>query len=118
MRLEAKKCLYDPEQAAELLAQFTAGKMFSDCHRDPMLRLAVERELAIIGEALSQLANLDADLAARISEHRSIIAFRNILIHNYADVDDRIVWDIVRTDLPRLREQAAELLRKAEERPE
>jgi uncharacterized protein with HEPN domain len=116
MRLEAKKCLYDVQQAAELLAQFTAGKAFSDYQHEPMLRLAVERGLAIIGEALSQLAKLDADLAARISEHRSIIALRNILIHNYADVDDRIVWDIVRTDLPRLRQQAAELLREAEER--
>ena len=55
----------------------------------------IERGLAIIGEALSQLAKLDAARAARISEHRSIIALRNILIHAYAEVDDRIVWDIV-----------------------
>ena len=36
---------------------------------------------------------MDADLAARESEHRRIIAFRNILIHGYAYVDHRLVWD-------------------------
>ena len=118
MRLEAKKYLYDIGQTAELLAQFTAGKGFADYQREPMLRFAVERGLAIIGEALTQLAKLDSALAARISEHRSIIGFRNILIHAYAEVDDRIVWDLVETHLPLLRQQAAELLREAKERPE
>ena len=38
-----------------------------------MLRAAVERELEIIGEALSQLARLDAAAANRISDyHRSV----------------------------------------------
>ena len=92
---------------AELLTQFTAGKTFADYQHEPMLRLATERGLAIIGEALSRLAKLDPSLAARISEHRSIIALRNILVHAYAEVDDRIVWDIVTTELPLLRQQAA-----------
>jgi uncharacterized protein with HEPN domain len=117
MRLEAKKCLYDIQQAADLLAQFTASKTFSNYKREPMLRLAVERGLTIIGEALSKLAKFDPTLAARISEHRSIIAFRNILIHAYAEVDDRLVWDIVETELPTLRREAAELLREGEETP-
>ena len=30
MRLEAKKYLYDMQQAASLLEQFTAGKTFAD----------------------------------------------------------------------------------------
>jgi len=75
-----------------------------------MLRYAVERGLAIIGEALSQLAKLEPGLAASIGQHRSIIAFRNILIHAYADVDDRIVWDIIQTELPMLRTEATALL--------
>jgi uncharacterized protein with HEPN domain len=100
MRLEAKKYLYDMQQAAALLAQFTAGKQFADYDSDAMLRAAVEREFEIIGEALGQLAKLDEDLAAGISEHRAIVAFRNILIHGYAEVDDRLVWDVVETKLP------------------
>lgn len=45
-----------------------------------------------------------------ISEFRRIIAFRNILIHGYADVDDRLVWDIVETKVAPLREEVAALL--------
>ncbi len=100
MRLEAKKYLYDMKQAAALLAQFTAGRQFADYDSDAMLRAAVEREFEIIGEALGQLAKLDEELAAGISEHRAIVAFRNILIHGYAEVDDRLVWDVVETKLP------------------
>jgi uncharacterized protein with HEPN domain len=44
----------------------------------------------------------DAMLRAAISEHRAIVAFRNILIHGYAEVDDRLVWDVVETKLPTL----------------
>ena len=100
MRLEAKKYLFDMQQAAALLTQFTAGKGFADYVGDAMLRAAVEREFEIIGEALGQLAKLDQELAAGISEHRDIVAFRNILIHVYAEVDDRLVWDVVETKLP------------------
>ncbi len=110
MRLEAKKYLYDIQQAADLLAAFTAGKAFADYEADAMLRAAVERQFEIIGEALAQLARLDEGLAARIGEHRRIIAFRNILIHGYADVDDRLVWDIIETRLPALRREVTALL--------
>lgn len=111
MRLEAKKYLYDIQHAAALLAEFTDGKQLADYTRHAMLRAAVERQFEIIGEALAQLAKIDADLAARISEHRRIIAFRNILIHGYADVDDLLVWDVVESKLPLLRVEVEALLR-------
>jgi uncharacterized protein with HEPN domain len=114
MRLEAKKYLYDIQQAAELVAQFTTGKEFVDYQQEPMLRLAVERAFAIIGEALSQLAKLDTVLVAQISEYQRIIAFRNILIHSYAEVDDRIVWDVIDTKLSTLRRQTIHLLNASE----
>ena len=74
MRLEAKKYLYDMQQAAALLSEFTAGKDFAAYVSDAMLRAAVEREFEIIGEALGQLAKLDEELAAGISERRAIVA--------------------------------------------
>lgn len=110
MRLEAKKYLHDIRQAADLLVEFTAGKQFADYEHDAMLRAAVEREFEITGEALVQLARLDEGLAARISDYRRIIAFRNILIHGYAQVDARLVWDIVESKLPTLCREVATLL--------
>lgn len=57
-----------------------------------------------------RLAKLDQPLLERISEYRRIIAFRNILIHGYADVEDRLVWDVVETMLPVLRREVDSLL--------
>jgi uncharacterized protein with HEPN domain len=110
MRLEARKYLHDIQQAAILLEQFTAGKQLADYLREAMLRAAVEREFEIIGEALAQLTKLDPGLATRISQHRTIIDFRNILIHGYAEVDDRLVWDVLETKLPPLRREVDALL--------
>lgn len=77
-----------------------------------MLRLAVERAFSIIGEALAQLARVDAGVAARVSDFRSIIAFRNILVHAYAQVDDRIVWGVVESKLPVLIQEIDVLMRE------
>jgi len=110
MRLEAKKYLYDISEAVELIASFTEDKTLADYERDIMLRSAVERQFEIIGEALAHLARLDEALAERISEHRRIIAFRNILIHGYTQVDDLVVWDIVQSKLPTLHRQVSALL--------
>lgn len=110
MRLEAKKYLFDIRKAAGLLTEFLAGKTFADYKRDAMLRSAVERQMEIIGEAVSQLARQDRDLASRITNYRRIIAFRNSLIHGYADVDHALVWDVVESNLPLLRQEVETLL--------
>jgi uncharacterized protein with HEPN domain len=114
MRLESRKYLYDIREAAGLATQFTAGESFEEYQRNPMLRLAVERAFSIIGEALAQLARVDSTLAERISEYRNIIAFRNILTHAYAQIDDRIVWDIVESKLPVLSREVAALMGEAD----
>ncbi len=113
MKPEAQSYLYDIRRAVELLTDFTAGKAFRDYERDAMLRAAVERQFEVIGEATARLARVDRALAERISEFRRIVAFRNILIHGYADVDDRLVWDVVESKLPLLRRDVDALLREA-----
>lgn len=110
MQLEAKKYLFDIQQAAARIAEFTSGKNFDDFFSDAMLRSAVERQFEIIGEAMARLAKLDEKVVARVSEHRRIIAFRNILVHGYTEVDGRLVWDIVQTKLPTLRGEIEALL--------
>jgi uncharacterized protein with HEPN domain len=110
MQLESKKYLYDIAKAAKLALQFIRGKGFSDYQSDSMLRSAVERQLQIVGEALAQLFRSDPATAIRISEHTKIIAFRNILVHGYANVDDRVVWSVLDTKLPGLVREVEVLL--------
>ena len=110
MKLEARKYLYDIQRAAGLLREFTDGKTLADYEGDAMLRSAVERQFEIIGEAMAQLVRTDEPLADRISQYQRIIAFRNVLIHGYADVDDRLVWDVINNNLPTLIREVDALL--------
>ena len=110
MRLEARKYLYDIQRAAALLNEFTDGKTFADYKRDAMLRAAVERQFEIIGEAMAQWVKVDKTVATRISNYQRIIAFRNVLIHDYAGVDAKLVWGVLEADLPILIEEIDALL--------
>ena len=82
------------------MRRFTDGKGLAEYEEDVLLRSAVERQFEIIGEAMNKLAGVDEETARRIGNFQRIIAFRNILIHGYADVDDMLVWSIVDTYLP------------------
>jgi len=59
---------------------------------------------------LSRLSKIDPDTVGAISGHRRIIAFRNILIHGYAEIDYRLVWGILEGKLPDLHRQVEMLL--------
>lgn len=110
MRIESKKYLYDISRAAELALGFVAEKSYAEYSIDPMLRSAVERQLEIVGEALAQLARIDLATASQIGEYQRIIAFRNILIHGYAEIDHRIVWNVLELKLPVVFRRASDLL--------
>lgn len=112
MRPEAKKYLFDMLQAEDWIAGFVYGKTFEDYTADVMLRLAVERCFSILGEAMSQLARIDSATAGQITEYQRIIAFRNILIHSYAQTDDRLVWSLIESKLPDLRKDVQSLLQE------
>jgi uncharacterized protein with HEPN domain len=107
---EAKKLLFDVQQAAAAIAEFTAGKTLDDYRADRMLRSAVERQFEIIGEALAQLTKADVITAAGITDRQRIIGFRNVLIHGYSGIRDDAVWEIVSNNLPTLRSEIDALL--------
>jgi uncharacterized protein with HEPN domain len=58
-----------------------------------MLRGAVERHLEIIGEAAGRVSQSFRETHREVP-WRQIIAQRNILAHEYGDVDDALVWRV------------------------
>ena len=110
MHPDAGKLLWDAQQAAERVARFTAEKFFTDYEADDYLRSAVERQFEIVSEALNQLSRLAPATAATIAELPRIVAFRNLLIHGYASVDNRIVWGVIEGSLHSLRASLSRLL--------
>ena len=71
-------------------------------------RRAVEREIEIIGEAMSKILKINPEI--QISYSRIIVDLRNKVIHSYDSVDDILIWKIVMKDLPILLEETTKLL--------
>ena len=64
---------------------------------------AIERQLGIIGEALSKLKKTDSSLI--IENDHQIISLRNRLVHAYDSIDNSIVWAILKKHLGKLKEE-------------
>jgi len=118
MQLEVLKFVYDAAEACRCLQKFVQGCGKSEYEADDLLRSAVERQFTIIGEALHRAMELDPALVDRITDVRKIVAFRNILVHGYAQIEHETVWGIVQNDLPVLhREVEAVLAETSEDAP-
>lgn len=62
---------------------------------------AVIRRLEIIGEAARRLSDEKRAALPELA-WEAMVSMRNILIHEYDDVDMKIVWEAVQADLPPL----------------
>lgn len=94
MPRDPRAYLWDARRAAALVIEFVTDRSWADYGSDPLLRSAVERQFEIVGEALGQLRRAARDLAAQVPDLPRIVAFRNLLIHGYAAIDDRLVWEV------------------------
>ena len=110
MRPKSKKYLHDMLRACETLGQFVEGKQLADYDSDLLLRSAVERQLMIVGEAMSQVTRVDEEVAAQIEDAREIINLRNVIVHGYTIIENETIWGILQADVPKLRDQVARLL--------
>jgi len=104
--------LADIVEAAEAIAKFLQDVTRDAFLGNDLLRSAVLQKLSVIGEAA---ARLSLEFTARHPEVEwpDIVAFRNIAVHAYFDVDWSIVWVAATEDAPALREQVLRILRAA-----
>lgn len=110
MQRDPRAFLWDVRESALAIHGFIAGFSAEAYSASDLVQAGVERKFEIIGEALNQLAKLDAPLAARIPELPQIMAFRNQLIHGYATVRALTVWNVAQSSLPALLVCVNELL--------
>ena len=102
MQRDPRAFLWDVRESARAIQAFIAAMAVDDYAANDLVQAGVERKFEIIGEALNQLAKLDAAIARRIPELPQIVAFRNQLIHGYATIEARTVWNVAQTSLPAL----------------
>jgi len=79
--------------------------------RDEKTVDAVIRNLEVIGEAAKRIPQ---DIRARYGSipWRAIAGLRDVLIHGYASVNYRIVWDIVENEVPALKDELDRILKE------
>jgi uncharacterized protein with HEPN domain len=81
--------------------------------QDQRVQDAVVRNIEIIGEAVTQINRVAPDYIASHPElpWAQMRAMRNVVIHQYFDVDANVLWTTVEDDLPRLKQQIDALLK-------
>jgi uncharacterized protein with HEPN domain len=93
--------LLDMLLAARRIQQFVAGVTQSEFEAHQMMQSAVIREIQVIGEAARMIT--DKSRAAHPSiDWPAIAGMRNRVIHEYFEIDLKIVWDTIQGDIPAL----------------
>ena len=104
-RREAEKqagLLRDMLDSAALIQSYLMGVSREAFFADREKQDAVLRRLEIIGEAASRLSPATQALFPKLP-FRAMKGMRNIIVHDYGEVDLELVWQTVDVDLPGLR---------------
>ncbi len=98
--------ILDGMNKAEVLIE---GMSYSQFESDFRTNFAVVRALEIIGEAVKRLPE---DLCQKHPNipWKGMAGMRDRIIHGYDNVDLRIVWDVVKQDIPKIKPQISKIL--------
>jgi len=96
-------------ESIEWIEKDTKGMSKEDFLGNVPIQDAVVRRTEIIGEAIR---NLPSDLKKESSDvpWQDIMDMRNKIIHEYFGVDLELVWEVVKKDVPELKEKVQEIL--------
>ena len=104
MKREIKKYLFDIKVSIDSINDYLGSdRNFFEYQKNKLLRRGIEREIEIIGEAMSRILKIDPTM--RIQNARQIVDTRNWVIHGYDKVDDVIIWGIISKNLPELEKE-------------
>jgi len=108
MTEKSLKYLNDILLAIKLIEDFTKEITdFNLYNQDLKTQSAVERQLAIIGEALNHFKKNEE--AIQIQNDKQIVSLRNRLVHAYDSIDNSIVWVIISKHLKPLKSEIEKL---------
>lgn len=95
--------------AINKIEKYLKNRSFSDFAKKDMLFDAVVREIAIIGEAASNISDDTKEKNPQIP-WREIVGMRNQAIHGYFELDLNLLWQTCQEDLKGLKKQILEIL--------
>ena len=98
-------------QAIERIKRYTLGKRFDDLVKDDMMYYAVVKNIEIIGEAANLLTN-EFKSEHPDTQWKLITGMRNYIVHEYYQVDNTVICDVIQNDLPQLENQITNYLKE------
>jgi len=91
--------LRDILEAARLIASYVKDTSETAFHTDVQKQDAVIRRIEIIGEAAAHLTDETRKAIPKLP-FRKMRGMRNIVAHDYANVDVKIVWEVATVHVP------------------
>lgn len=110
--MDDREYLAHIQSAIVEIRSHTAGMDQAAYEADTKTQRAVERNLQIVGEAAHRVSDALKQANADIPWD-GIYAARNIVVHHYFGVNQKIVWDILQQDLGPLLARVVKLLEPA-----
>ncbi len=109
MPRDYKVYLEDCLESIQKISEFTKDFSLKSFVEDAKTFDAVIRNLEIIGEAIKKVPEEIRNSNPEV-EWKKISGLRDILVHEYFGIDPDIVWDVIQTKLPTLKEQIKKLI--------
>ena len=111
MRKNVKIFLEHILDAINLIEEYINDKKKSDFLESKQLQDSVIRRIEIIGETIKNIPSAFKGTHENIP-WKEFTGMRDILIHQYFGVDLELTWEVIKTDLPKLKKQIISIKNK------
>jgi len=91
-------------EAIHEIETYLVSSDFTEFMNNSMMGFACIKQMEIIGEASNHISE---DIKSKFTdiEWAQIIGMRNIFVHEYFGIDTNLVWEIIKNDIPDLKEK-------------
>ena len=101
------------QNAINNIEEYVAGKVYEEIVADKILRHAVTWNIQVIGEASNKLSK-EFISAHSGTNWRGVIGMRHVLVHDYYQIDEEGIWNVIEVDLPLLKAQIEQYISEME----
>ena len=109
MSRDSRLYLDDIFESCNKVSRYIEGLDQSEVMQNELIVDAILRNLMVIGEAAKKLPNEWKQRYGDI-EWRKIAGLRDVIAHEYFQLDEEILWDVVSNKLPELENVVSRML--------
>ena len=96
--------------AANESIEWTDGWTLVDYLADPMMQSAIERQIGLLNSSLIVASRHESGLSATVPGTAAIRETRERLAHAYFETDNKVIWSMITTIVPPMRERMMTIL--------